>query len=104
MKEKYRVYVETSGGGGTSYGSFLPDQYSQAKSLFDDLVAYGYDAVYLQELSLKYGWVTRTLKKHITEAFKVKKEALWKKLESENKIKEWKSECAPWEIPVFNLA
>ena len=100
---KYRVYVETVKGGRT-YGSYLPEEYDKAEAHFNKLVANGNEAVHLQELSLEYGWVINTLKKHITEEFKARKEAYWEKLREEEEKYGWRPGDPVWEAPGMSVS
>ena len=83
-KFMYRVYEETITGG-YAHGVFLPEEYDKAKSLFDDLVAKGHEAVHLQELNQEYGWLSKTLEKHVTEEFKARNKAYWEMQEKHSR-------------------
>lgn len=102
-KYKYRVYVERLNGGFCP-GNYLPEEYDKAKAHFDELVASGIEAVLLQELSLKHGWVTNTLEKHYAEGFKERKEAYWERMREEDESRYWRPGSAPWNAPGMSVS
>lgn len=99
---KYRVYEEKLNGGHT-WGCFENDGYDEAEKLFDSLVSKGCEAVYLQELDLKFGWVTKTLKKHVTKAFDARKKAYWSWRAEEDESSSWRPGDASWNAPGMSV-
>lgn len=98
MNYKYRVYVETISDGSTYYRC---DDYAEAEAKFNEAVANGYGAVYLQEIDLEFGWVNKDVKIHETEFYKSQKKAYWKRREEEEG--NWRAGDAPWNAPGMSV-
>ena len=94
MTYKYRVYVDRIRDGDVC-GYY--NDYAEAEAKFDDVVASGYGAVYLQELNPTFGWVDIDIKVHETEFHKAQKKSYWKRREEEES--DWRAGDAPWDAP-----
>ena len=98
MPYKYRVYVSTIKDGFTYCRS---NDYAEVEAKFNDAVASGYGAVYLQEMDSEFGWVKSEIKVHETEFYKSQKKAYWKRREEDES---WNPGDAPWDAPGMKLS
>lgn len=98
MAYKYRIYVDKIKDGDVCG---LYNDYAEAEAKFNDVVASGYGAVYLQELNPEFGWVDRDIKVHETEFHKAQKKSYWKRREEEES--DWRAGDAPWDAPGMSV-